>query len=141
MFYQNINMKPEKIWANLAVADIERTVAFYTKLGFILNGKYQTDKLASFIFGKTGFIINFFIKEKLEASMNSPVADITNGNEIIFSLSAETEDEVNTCAKEVEDAGGTIIKQPGTYEDGFYYCVFADPDGHKYNTLAMKAGM
>ena len=134
-------MNPAKIWANLGVENIERTVAFYTTLGFTLNGKYQTDMLASFSFGGSNFIINFFVKDKLAEAMHGAVANLTTANEIIFSLSAESKDEVDSYTKAAADAGGTIIKQPFTNGDGFYYSVFADPDGHKYNILEMKEGM
>jgi hypothetical protein len=36
----------------------------------------------------------------------------------------------------VRDAGRTVVKEPG--KD--YYCVFADPDGHKLNVLLMQSG-
>ena len=70
--------------------------------------------------------------------MNDKIADLKNGSEVIFSLSSESEEEVNDWATKAKEAGGTIFKKAGRHEDGYYYCVFADPDGHKFNVLLME---
>ncbi|RZL05695.1 MAG: glyoxalase/bleomycin resistance/extradiol dioxygenase family protein, partial [Pedobacter sp.] len=76
-------MNPKKIWANLAVKDVARTSDFYTKLGFRQNGKPNAD-LTSFLFGETGFVIHFFVESKLKDAIEGPLADLKQGNEIIF---------------------------------------------------------
>lgn len=130
------------IWANLAVADVERTAAFYSKLGCKPNGpRHITDDLTSFLFGDNSFVIYFFRPEKLRASMNNRVADPKNGSEVIFSLSAQSRDEVDGWAKMAEAAGASIFRQPGEDEAGYYYCIFADPDGRKFNVLCVDEGM
>lgn len=54
-------MKPQNIWANLSVEDIERTQSFYQSLGFQLNG-IPSEDLVSFLFGNDGFVIHFLKK-------------------------------------------------------------------------------
>ncbi|RYF97457.1 MAG: glyoxalase, partial [Chitinophagaceae bacterium] len=63
------------------------------------------------------------------------------GSEIMFSISAKTEAEVDSWAEKAQSAGGSVIKTAGRHDDGFYYCVFADPDGHKFNALFIEEGM
>ena len=127
-------MKPKMIWANLAVSDLERTTGFYTGLGFKANGKPNND-LTSFRFGDDGFVVHFF-------EQHSTIADYLpvgaqKGNEIIFTLSAETEQEVNDMADKVRAEGGTILREAERDEAGYYNCAFTDPDGHKFNILLM----
>jgi hypothetical protein len=55
----------------------------------------------------------------------------------MFTLSAESKDEVNEWAKEVENAGGTLISQPEAFGEGYYGFVFADPGGHTFNVFYM----
>jgi len=55
-------MKPKMIWANLAVADLERTQKFYTELGFKPNNPHSSNELVSFFAGENEFIIHFFLK-------------------------------------------------------------------------------
>jgi predicted lactoylglutathione lyase len=129
------------IWANLPVDDIEATEKFYLSLGVKPNGRSESDELVSFSFGDNGFIIHFFQREKLETSMNDKSIRDGNGSEVIFSISAETEQEVADWAEKVKVAGGRIFREAKRQEDGYFYCVFADLDGHKFNVLLVEKGM
>jgi uncharacterized protein len=128
-------MNPKMIWANLAVSDLERTTKFYTDLGFKLNG--SSKELTSFLFGKNNFVMHFFIKDKLKTEIKGELADLTQGNEIIFTLSADSKEEVNQWATEVQKAGGKLVSKPEEFGEGYYGFVFADPDGHKFNVFYM----
>jgi len=134
-------MTPKKIWANLTVKDARRTAAFYSRLGFETNVSDQMPNSGSVTMGEHGFIINFFGREQMEYAMNGRAADLSQANEIIFSLSADTKEEVSEWARAVRDAGGTVVTEPGKDRADYYYCVFADPDGHKFNVLLMEPGM
>lgn len=104
------------IWSNLAVANLERTYKFYTDLGFKPNGPHTSDQLVSFFFGERDFIIHFFLKHIIEANLKQiQFCDTEKVNEIVFTLSAETKDQVDAWAKEVEKAGGTIISEPESF--------------------------
>ena len=134
-------MQFKQIWANLAVQDTKRTEKFYTQLGFKPNTSPTTPEITSFLFSDQNFVIHFFRQDKLEFAMNDKAANLENGSEVIFSLSAKSKEEVDDWANNAQQAGGTIIKKAGTQEDGYYYCVFADPDGHKFNALLVEKGM
>ncbi len=128
-------MNPKKIWANLAVSDLERTTKFYTTLGFKFNGSNKD--LTSFLVGDSNFVIHFFLKEVLRANTKSEIADLQHANGVVFTLSAESKEQTDTWAKEVEQAGGKIISAPEAFGPGYYGFVFADPDGHKFNVFYM----
>jgi predicted lactoylglutathione lyase len=126
-------MKTKKIWANFSVRDLRTTTAFYKRLGFRQNG--ESEQLTSFFFGEENFIIHFFLKDILEPAMKGPIIDTKAGNETIFTLSADSKEEVNRWEKEVLQAGGSVVSRPEAYGDGYYGFVFADPDGHKFNVF------
>lgn len=128
-------MNPKQIWANFTVQDLDRTTKFYTQLGFKPNG--ASKELTSFKFGDNDFIIHFFLTEVLKSNVKGEVADVKNGNEIIFTLSADTREEVDDWEKQVKDAGGTIISPAEEFGPGYYGFVFTDPDGHKFNVFHM----
>lgn len=127
-------MKTKKIWANLGVENLDRTTKFYTDLGFTPNGHNTNEELRSFIFGDDNFIIHFFIKERFKWAVNDEMADLKLGNEIIFSLSAESKEEVDQWLSDVKNAGGGIFAEPQSYAKGYFF-GFSDPDGHKFNVL------
>ncbi|HYD21588.1 MAG TPA: VOC family protein [Flavipsychrobacter sp.] len=129
-------MTPKMIWANFTVSDLERTSRFYTALGFKANGTFNKD-LCSFFFGEDKFIIHFFLKDVLQSNVKIEIGDAHQANEIIFTLSAETKEEVDSWAREVEAAGGSIVSAPEEFGEGYYGFVFADPDGHKFNVFHM----
>src|SRR5690606_22397286 len=128
-------MNPKMIWANLTVSDLKRTTQFYTQLGFKPNG--ASEELTSFIVGEKGFIIHFFLEEVLKSNVKMEIADLKHGNEIIFTLSADSKEEVDNWENEVRNAGGTIISEAEEFGPGYYGFVFADPDGHKFNVFYM----
>ena len=128
-------MNPKKIWSNLAVSDLERTTKFYTELGFKPNGRSK--ELTSFLFGKNDFVMHFFLKDSLQTFLKSEITDSLKANEVVYTLSAESKYEINSWAKEVENAGGIIISGPEEFGEGYYGFLFADPDGHKFNVFFM----
>jgi uncharacterized protein len=133
-------MLPKKIWANLTVKDVQRTADFYKQLGCKTNVS-AAGGLVCVYFAEEGFIINFFDPKTSDFNMFGKIADLQSGNEIMFSISAETELEVQEWETEAVKAGGKIFKPAGRDANGFYYCGFADPDGHKFNVLLMEEGM
>lgn len=128
-------MKTKKIWANFGVLDLERTTRFYKQLGFRPNG--ASEQLTSFFFGEDKFIIHFFLKEVLEPNIKGSLVSTEEGNEIIFTLSADSKEEVDNWALAVAEAGGTVVSEPEAFGAGYYGFVFADPDGHKFNVFHM----
>ena len=132
-------MKAKKIWANFSVKDAKRTNQFYTQLGFTPSKKNNDPKLASFLFGDDDFVIHFFEQgSRIDEYLSS---GSKNTSEIIFTLSAQTEEEVKEFAAKVKEAGGNIFQQVRRDEDNYFGFAFADPDGHKFNVLLMEAGM
>ncbi len=128
-------MKTRKIWANLAVSNLERTTKFYTEIGFNPNG--SSKELTSFKVGDDDFIIHFFLKDVLQSNIHGNLVDLKHGNEVVFTLSASSKEDVDAWAEEVEKAGGEVVSQPEGFGEGYYGFVFCDPDGHKFNVFYM----
>ncbi len=134
-------MEATQIWANLAVDDLSRTTKFYQALGFKRNGRGDAKDLVSFFFGDDDFVIHFFERLKLESNTGMKTVEPGAGNEVMFSISVTSEEEIQRWYKTVLDAGGRIHRQPSRDEQGFFWFVFADPDGHRFNILLVEPGM
>lgn len=131
-------METKQVWANLSVKDLERTHMFYTKLGFRPNGKFSKENgLVSFLVGEDEFVVHFFTEKNLKPSLGGELADLENGNEVMFTLSADSREEVDEWAEVVKEAGGTLFSKPQKIQENkkWYGCGFADPDGHKWNVF------
>jgi len=92
-------------------------------------------QLASSLFGGDKFVIHFFEQGSIIDEFLAPGP--VNKSKIIFTLSAETEEEVNEFADQVKNAGDTIVKQGERDEANYYGFTFTDPDGHKFNVILM----
>ena len=122
----------------MGVADLDRTTKFYTEIGIKPNGTHSSKELRSFFFGDDEFVIHFFLKDILKSSMKGELADLTNGSEVLYTLSASSKEEVDNWETAVNKAGGTIISLPEEFGNGYYGFNFADPDGHRFNVFYMK---
>src|SRR5690606_34649751 len=111
-------MNPKKIWANLAAEDLDRTTDFYTSLGFKPNGRSKY--LTSFKVGDDDFVLHFFLKDVLLSNVRGKLADPQQGNEVVFTLSAETKEEVDQWEEAVEKAGGTLVSRAEAFGQGYY---------------------
>jgi len=125
----------KKIWANLGVDDLERTTRFYSEIGFKLNGTAKD--LTSFGIGEDNFVINFFLNDVLRTAIKGELADLKNGNEMIFTLGVDSKKAVDDWEEGVARVGGNIISRPEEFGEGYYGFVFSDPDGHKFNVFFM----
>jgi predicted lactoylglutathione lyase len=128
----------KEIWANLPVKNIERSVAFFSQLGFEKNNRFPfTETMASFFIGEKKFVIMLFRDDVLAGFSANKVADTTAGTEVLFSIDAESKEEVDQMLQKAADAGGTIYAQGGEKDGWMYGGGFIDLDGHRWNLLHM----
>ncbi|MBT2654454.1 VOC family protein [Bacillus sp. ISL-18] len=127
-----------EIWLNLPVRDPERAKAFYIEIGFRLNEQYASqDGSVSFIVGDNQVVLMLFPESTFSGFAGNTVADSRQGTEVLFSLGANSREEVDELAVKAERAGGTIYGKPGEKGGWMYGCGFTDPDGHRWNALYM----
>jgi uncharacterized protein len=130
----------QDLWINLPVKDLARSNAFFTKIGFAPNlGSGNSEKSASFIIGEKKIVLMLFVQEVFSGFANNALADTAIGTEVLFSLSADSQEQVNDMANRVRSAGGTIFSEPSETNGFMYGCGFCDLDGHRWNVLYMDA--
>ncbi|CRK84772.1 VOC family protein [Neobacillus massiliamazoniensis] len=127
-----------ELWLNLPVREPERAKEFYKQLGFRLNEQYVSqDGSFSFFVGDNQVVLMLFPESTFRGFTGNAVADSAQGTEVLFSLGANSRDEVDDLALKAERAGGTIFSKPSEQGGWLYGCGFADPDGHRWNALYM----
>jgi predicted lactoylglutathione lyase len=128
----------QDVWLNLPVADIGRSVSFFAELGFARNpGPGNSDKSASFTIGEKKVVLMLFAQEIFSGFSGNALADTTRGTEVLFSLGADSREQVDDVARRVKSAGGTVFAEPRESHGFMYGCGFCDPDGHRWNVLFM----
>ncbi|MFJ7934386.1 VOC family protein [Sporosarcina sp. NPDC096371] len=128
----------KQIWINLPVKDIKKSRAFFTKLGFSHNTEHgNQDDSAGFFIGDKNVVIMLFTEPTFKMFTRNEITDTRQSTEVLFSIDAESREEVDEMAKKAVEAGGTIFGEPEEQQGWMYGCGFADLDGHRWNVLYM----
>ena len=126
------------VWINLPVKDVTRSAAFFSALGFSPNpGPGNSDHSASFTIGSKKVVLMLFAEPVFHGFIKHGVADTMAGSEVLFSLGAESREEVDAMAEKAKAAGGTLFAEPQDNQGWMYGCGIADLDGHRWNVLYM----
>jgi predicted lactoylglutathione lyase len=123
----------QDIWINLPVKDVERSTAFFNEIG--LHAASVGNERAKLAIGQTTILL--FPDAAFEKFTGSKIADTSHTAEVIFSIGAESREEVDAFIQKVEFAGGNIFGKPSEIDGWMYGAGFADLDGHRWNLLYM----
>jgi len=124
-----------KIFVNLPVENLDKSVEFFTKLGFTFNPKFTDENATSMVVGEDIFVM-LIVKPFFKNFIKKPIADATQGAEVIVSLSADSREEVDDQVNKAIAAGGTATITMDQYE-GMYGRGFEDLDGHLWEFMYM----
>ncbi len=131
-------MATKQIWLNLPSKNIEASRNFFTNIGFELNTHYgNSADSACILIGDSKLVLMLFSENTFKSFTQNELVDTSKGTEILFSIDAESKDDVDEIAKKVEVAGGTIFSKPAEVQGWMYGFGFLDLDGHRWNVLYM----
>lgn len=125
----------KQIFINLAVKDVQKSMDFYTALGFTNNPQFSDDSGKCMVWSDNIFVM-LLSHEKFATFATKPIADTKNTLAGLFSLSLESLDAVNSLMKNGLDAGGI---EPSEMKDyGFMQQrTIEDFDGHTWEIFYM----
>jgi predicted lactoylglutathione lyase len=125
----------KQIFINLAVKDLQKSMDFYTALGFSNNPQFSDDTAKCMVWSENIFVM-IMTHEKFTNLATKPIADTKSHLAGLFSLSVDSVDEVNRILKKGLDAGGT---EPSEMKDyGFMQQrTIEDFDGHTWEIFYM----
>ncbi len=125
----------KQIFINLAVKDLQKSLEFYTALGFTNNPQFSDDTGKCMVWCENIFVM-LLTHEKFTTFATKPIADTKSNLAGLFSLSLESIDEVNNLMTNGLKAGGT---EPAEMKDyGFMQQrTIEDFDGHTWEIFYM----
>lgn len=125
----------KQIFINLAVKDPQKSMDFYTALGFSNNPQFSDDSGKCMVWGDNIFVM-ILSHEKFASFATKPIADTKSHLAGLFSLSVDSLDEVNTILTNGLKAGGIEPHEMRDY--GFMQQrSIEDPDGHTWEIFYM----
>jgi predicted lactoylglutathione lyase len=124
-----------KIFVNLPVRDLKRSVEFFTRLGFTFNPQFTDESATCMIVSEEAFVM-LLVEPRFRDFTDRQICDTATRTEGIFALSAESRAEVDEMVDAALAGGGSVAKPP--QDLGFMYLrSFYDLDGHHWEVTHM----
>jgi len=123
-----------QIYVNLPVKDLDRSVKFFTQLGFSFNPQF-TDENATCMIVDENIFVMLLVEPYFKTFIDKEISDATRSTEVIVCLSAESRAKADDLVAKASAAGG---KATASKDYGFMYQTgFQDPDGHLWELAYM----
>lgn len=125
----------KQIFINLAVQDVQKSMDFYTALGFSNNPQFSDDSGKCMVWNENIFVM-ILSHEKFSSFTKKPIADTKTNIAGLFSLSLESVEEMNKMMEKGLQAGGIEPNEMRDY--GFMQQrTIEDFDGHTWEIFYM----
>lgn len=125
----------KQIFINLAVKDLQKSMAFYTALGFTNNPQFSDNTAKCMVWSDHIFVM-ILNHEKFSSFTSKQIADTKAKIAGLFSLSLDSIDEVNNLMTNGLNAGGIEPNEMRDY--GFMQQrTIEDFDGHTWEVFYM----
>jgi uncharacterized protein len=126
---------PRKLFVNIPVRDLQRSIEFFEALGFTFNTQFTDATATSMLVGEDAYFM-LLTPEKFREFSKRPVSDPRKETGALFAISVNSRDEVDALVKKAIAAGGSHAADP--QDHGFMYAwSFYDLDGHHWEVFWM----
>ena len=124
-----------KIFVNLPVKDLNRSMAFFRGLGYQFNAQFTDDTAACMVVSGDIYVM-LLTEAKFQTFTPKPICDATQSTEVLVCLSCDDRGAVDDLVRKALAGGGTTYAESKDY--GFMYQHgFQDLDGHIWEVIYM----
>ncbi len=126
---------PHKLFVNIPVADLQRSIRFFEALGFQFNRQFTDATATCMLVGEDAYFM-LLEQSRFAGFSRRVVADPRDGTGALFAISVNDRSEVDVMVKKAIEEGGAFAADP--QDHGFMYgWSFYDPDGHHWEVFWM----
>jgi predicted lactoylglutathione lyase len=123
-----------QMFLNLPVKDLNRSIEFFTKLGYTFNQQFTNENATCMIISDTIYIM-LLVEPFFKTFTDKDIAD-SKTIKAIIALSADSRADVDAIVGKAIEAGATTPRPP--QDHGFMYGYdFEDLDGHTWEYFWM----
>jgi len=127
---------PKPLFVNLPVKDLNRSVAFFNKLGFKFDPKFTDENATCMIVGENIYVM-LLLEKFFKTFTTKELWDAKKSTEVLVCLSCDSRSEVDGLVIKAVAAGGSTPRKP--QDHGFMYGHgFEDLDGHIWELIYME---
>ena len=123
------------IFVNLPVADLSKSMAFYTALGFTNNPHFSDDTAACMVWSETIHVM-ILTHDKWKSFTDRPIPS-TGASEVMLCVNCDDRNAVNAFVMAGAAHGGTADLHPPQDHGFMYQRTIVDPDGHVWEPMWM----
>ena len=126
-----------QIFVNLPVKSLERSVAFFTRLGYAFDSKFTDENATCMIVGDNIFVM-LLVEPFFQTFTSKPIADASKATEVIVCISRDSRADVDAQVDKAIEAGAT---SPNAIQDFGFMCQrgYVDLDGHVWEVIHMES--
>ncbi len=126
----------KQIFVNLPVRNLNRSVEFFSALGFTFNPQFTDENATCMIVGENIFVM-LLVDTFFQTFIDKPVGDASKTAQMLLALPLDDRASVEVFIEKAVNAGATTPMPPKDY--GFMYQHgFADLDGHHWEVFHMS---
>lgn len=119
-----------KIFVNLPVKDLNKSIQFFTKLGYTFNQQFTDETATCMVVSDTIFVM-LLTEMRFKDFTKKPISDAKKQTEVLVSIQVESKEKVEDLLNKAVEAGGEIYAE--AQDHGWMYLrSFADLDGHQW---------
>jgi predicted lactoylglutathione lyase len=123
------------IFVNIAVRDLEKSKAFFSRLGFEFNPRFTDEKAACMIVSEAAMVM-LLAEPFFKTFTGRQLCDTSKQTEALLGLSCASRQEVDALVHKALAAGGKPAMK--AQDHGFMYgWSFYDLDGHHWELIWM----
>ena len=126
-----------KLFVNLAVRDLARSLEFWRGLGFSFNSQFTDEKAACMIVSGEASVM-LLSEPFFKTFTKRDVCDSSVHTEGIFALSCESKEEVDQLVQKAIALGGAPAMDKMEHGDFMYGWSFYDLDQHHWEVMWMN---
>ena len=128
-------VKPRKLFVNIPVGDLQRSIDFFEALGFTFNTQFTDATATSMLVGEDAYLM-LLTHEKFAGFSRLPIGDPRRETAALYAFAVDSRAEVDEIVNKAIAAGGAKALDP--QDHGFMYgWSFLDPDGHHWEVFWM----
>jgi len=124
-----------KIFVNLPVKELKKSIGFFTELGFSFNPQFTDENGTCMILGEDSFVM-LIVEKFFKTFTEKEICDATKSTEAILALSADSRNKVDEMVNKAIGAGGKTYREPQD-QGWMYQRSFQDLDGHLWEIFFM----
>jgi predicted lactoylglutathione lyase len=126
---------PHKLFVNIAVNDLQRSITFFEALGFTFNPQFTDATATCMLVGEDAYFM-LLDKQKFADFSKRPMGDPRKETNALFAISVNSRAEVDETVNKAIAAGGSHAVDP--QDHGFMYgWSFYDLDGYHWEVFWM----